>query len=68
MNATAARAWATVPTADILENWWGDEVNLSYYRMPGNEHRGAYSVDLIEQELGFSAESTLNYLENLRTA
>ena len=67
MNATAARAWAAVPTADILQSWWGEEVDLSYYRLPGNELRSAYSVDLIEEELGFSAESTLNYLENLRT-
>ena len=36
--------WATAPTADLLENWWGDQVDLSYFREPGNEYHGAYDV------------------------
>lgn len=65
MNTTAERVWATEPTADILENWWGDDVDLSYYRKSGNEFHSAYSVDRINAELGFNAEDTLNFLENL---
>jgi nucleoside-diphosphate-sugar epimerase len=65
MNASASRAWATAPTADVLENWWGDKFDLSYYRKPGNELHSAYSVTRIQEELGFTAESTLEYLTRL---
>lgn len=65
MNTTAERVWATEPTADILEKWWGDAVDLSYYRNRGNEYHSVYSVDRIKNELGFTAENTINYLENL---
>jgi nucleoside-diphosphate-sugar epimerase len=62
MNAAAARAWATVPTADILQSWWGDEVDLSYYRRAGNESHSVFAVNRIRSELGFSAERTLQFL------
>ena len=65
MNASASRAWATAPTADVLENWWGDTIDLSYYRNPGNKLYSAYSVTRIHEELGFAAESTLEYLTRL---
>ena len=64
LNTAAERIWATVPTADFLEHWWGNEVDLSYFRKPGNEFRGVYSVDLIREELGFTAVDTLEYLGN----
>ena len=62
MNATAERAWATAPTADILENWWGDNLDLSYYHQEGNELRSAFEVNRIKEELGFTAERTMDYL------
>ena len=65
LNTAAERIWATVPTADFLENWWGDAVDLSYFRRPGNEFRGVYRVDRLREELDFTAVDTLNYLENM---
>ena len=65
LNTAAERIWATVPTADFLENWWGNGVDLSYFRRPGNEFHGVYSVDRIRQELDFTAVDTLDYLENV---
>ena len=56
MNAAAPRAWAADPVADILANWWGDEVNLSYFRQEGHEYDAVYDVSRIERELGFVAE------------
>ncbi|MAG13964.1 MAG: hypothetical protein CMN78_05155 [Spirochaetales bacterium] len=65
LNTTAKRAWATAPTADILANWWGDDVDLSYYRESGNERHNAYMVARIKEELGFTADRTVEFLENL---
>jgi nucleoside-diphosphate-sugar epimerase len=56
MNTAGPRAWAADPVADILANWWGDEVDLSYYRQPGHEYDAVYDVRRIERELGFVAE------------
>lgn len=63
LNATASRAWATAPTAAILRNWWGDDVDLSYFEQPGHEYAAAYDVHAIERELGFTATATLQRLE-----
>lgn len=62
LNATAARAWASAPTADILRHWWGDETDLSYFAQPGNDYASAYDVRAIERELGFTATATLQFL------
>jgi len=56
MNAAGPRAWVADPVADILANWWGDDVDLSYYRQPGHEYDAVYDVRRIERELGFVAE------------
>lgn len=65
LNTAAERVWATVPTADILENWWGNDVDLSYFEKPGNEFLGVFRVGRIKEELDFTAVNTLNYLENM---
>ena len=65
LNTAAERIWATVPTADFLENWWGNGVDLSYFRRPGNEFGGVYRVDRLREELDFTAVDTLDYLENM---
>ena len=65
LNTAAERIWATVPTAEVLGNWWGTDVDLSYFRKPGNEYRGVYSVDRIREELDFTAVDTLEYLANV---
>jgi len=56
MNAAGPVAWVADPVADILANWWGDEVDLSYFRQPGHEYDAVYDVRRIERELGFVAE------------
>jgi len=58
MNAVPPLAWVADPVAEILSNWWGDDVDVSYFRQPGNEYAGAYCSDRIKQELGFVAEHT----------
>lgn len=62
LNATAARAWASAPTAAVLRNWWGEAVDLAYFEQPGNEYAAAYDVSAIERELGFTATATLHFL------
>ena len=62
LNATAARAWTSAPTAAVLRNWWGDAVDLRYFEQPGNEYAAAYEVSAIERELGFTATATLHFL------
>jgi UDP-glucose 4-epimerase len=56
MNATGPKAWVADPVADILGNWWGHDVDLSYFQQPGHEFDAVYDVSRIERELGFVAE------------
>ena len=58
MNATGPKAWTSVPVAEILRNWWGDDVDLSYFEQPGNEYDSVYDVSRIQQEIGFIALHT----------
>ena len=55
MNATGPRVWASAPTAEILRNWYGNEVDVSYFEQPGNEWKGVYDVSRVKRELGFEA-------------
>ena len=55
LNTTGPRAWVATPTAEVLRNWWGDEVDLSWYEQAGHEWDSAYDVRSIERELGFVA-------------
>jgi UDP-glucose 4-epimerase len=66
LNATAASAWASAPTAAVLRNWWGDAVDLGYFAQSGNEYAAAYDVSAIERELGFTATATLHFLAQSR--
>jgi nucleoside-diphosphate-sugar epimerase len=56
MNTTCPKAWVAAPVADILRNWWGSEVDVSYYEQPGHEYDSVYDVSRIKAELGFVAE------------
>jgi nucleoside-diphosphate-sugar epimerase len=56
MNATGPKAWVADPVADVLRNWWGDDVDLGYFEQPGHEYDTIYRVDRIREELGFVAE------------
>ena len=62
MNATCSKVWATVPTAALLEHWWGDDVDTSAFTRPGHEHDSPYAVERLTEELGFTAEKTLSVL------
>jgi UDP-glucose 4-epimerase len=56
MNAAGPVAWVADPVVDILGNWWGDDVDVSYYQQPGHEFESVYDVRRIEHELGFVAQ------------
>ena len=58
MNAVGPRAWVVAPVAEILRNWWGDKVDLSYYQQAGHEYDSVYDPGLIREELGFVAKKT----------
>lgn len=55
LNAAGPKAWASVPTAEILQNWW-PEVDASHYRQPEHAFDSVYDVRRIREELGFVAE------------
>lgn len=56
MNAAGPKAWTAVPVAEILRNWWGDDVDLSHFEQAGHEYDSVFDVSRIEQELGFVAQ------------
>ncbi len=55
MNAAGPRAWSADPVADILENWWGSEVDVSHFRQPAHTYDSVYDVNRIREEIGFVA-------------
>jgi nucleoside-diphosphate-sugar epimerase len=55
LNAAGPKAWAQDPVADILRNWWGDDVDLSYFAAEGRQFDSVYDVSGIKRELGFVA-------------
>ena len=56
LNTSGPEAWVADPVAEILCNWWGDDVDLSYFEQAGNEYNSVYDVSRIAEELGFVAE------------
>ena len=56
MNAAGPKAWAADPVGDILEGWYGDQVDVSHFRRAGHEFDSVYDVGRIARELGFTAE------------
>ncbi len=55
MNAVSSEAWVSVPTVDVLRNWWGDDVDLSYFEQPGNEQASVFDPSYAKREFGFDA-------------
>ena len=55
MNAAGPRAWTADPVGDILENWWGEDVDVSHFRQAGHAFDSVYAVGRIRDELGFEA-------------
>lgn len=62
MNACCSKIWATVPTAQLLRHWWGDDVDVSHYEQSGREYDSVYDVSTLTTELGFQATNTLEIL------
>ncbi len=58
MNAAGPKAWAAVPVAEILTNWWGSDVDVSFFEQPGHEQDSVFDVSHIRTELGFVAQRT----------
>lgn len=56
VNATGPEAWVADPVADILQGWYGNEVEISYFLQAGHEYASVYDVSSIRRELGFVAE------------
>ena len=57
MNATGPKSWVADPVAEILETWWGNDVDLSYFKKVGNEFNSVYDVTRIKDEIGFVAKN-----------
>jgi nucleoside-diphosphate-sugar epimerase len=58
MNLVASQARSPIPTADALRQVLGDrvdQVDLSFYDQPGNEHAGLYATDELRRSYGFTA-------------
>lgn len=55
MNLAPPQAWVRDPVTDILRNWYGNDVDTSYFEQPGRERASLYDVRKIERELGFVA-------------
>jgi len=56
MNTASPKAWVADPVADILGNWWRNDVDVSYFEQLGHEYDSVYDVNRIEKELGFIAK------------
>ena len=55
MNAAGPKAWVKDPVADILGNWWGGDVDLSYFESERQQFDSVYDVSRIQREFGFVA-------------
>ena len=58
MNATAPKAWVAAPVAEFLQEWWGDDVDLTHFKLPGHAYDSVYNVSRIASEIGFVAKIT----------
>ena len=56
MNAAGPKAWVAAPVVEMLRNWWGNDVDVSFSEAPGHEYDSVYDVRLIKEEIGFVAE------------
>ena len=56
MNATAPKAWVSKPVAEVLRNWWGEDVDVSHFEQLGHEYDSVFEVTRIREQLGFEAK------------
>ena len=62
MNLVADKAYSKVPTIEALQLALGsrvDELDLSYYRIPGNEFAGLYEIAEVQRFLDFEVSVDL---------
>jgi nucleoside-diphosphate-sugar epimerase len=61
MNLVGPEAAVTEPTADVLArvlNQLDADLDLSYFRQPGNEHATVFDITRIQQDLGYTFQDT----------
>jgi nucleoside-diphosphate-sugar epimerase len=56
LNAAGPKAWVAVPVAEILRNWWGNDVDLSHFEKDENSCDSIFDVSRIRAEIGFVAK------------
>jgi nucleoside-diphosphate-sugar epimerase len=56
MNAAGPKAWVAVPVAEILRNWWGNDVGLSHFEKDEHAYDSIFDVSRIKTEIGFVAK------------
>ena len=56
LNAAGPKAWVKDPVAEILRNWWADDVDLSHFESLDHQYDSVYDVRQIKQVLGFEAQ------------
>ncbi|MFA9479983.1 hypothetical protein ACERK3_17020, partial [Phycisphaerales bacterium AB-hyl4] len=54
LNAASPWVCADRPTAEILRNWYGRGVDLTYFEQAGHERSGVFDVRRIQQVLAFT--------------
>ncbi len=62
LNATCDKIWSRAKTATVLQNWWGEKFDTSYFKKHGHEWDSPYDVSAIKKELNFEATATLKVL------
>lgn len=55
LNAVSKKAWVKKSTAAVLQNWWGDEVDLSFFHTAENRKASVFDHTNIKKALGFEA-------------
>lgn len=62
MNLVADKSYSTIPTIDALKLALGeraDDLDLSFYKKPGNEHAGLYDLSAIRKFIEFEVSIDL---------
>ena len=62
MNLVADKSYSTIPTIDALKLALGeraDDLDLSFYKKPGNEHAGLYDLSTINNFIEFEVSIDL---------
>lgn len=69
MNLVADKSYSTIPTIDALKLALGeraDDLDLSFYKKPGNEHAGLYDLSTINNFIEFEVSIDLHTMSKRR--